>query len=143
MRKYGNPGIWTEWIIFSDDATVLAGESGKWTPVLSAGVKITNGAGYYYKIGKLVYCNVIIWIDSSEATDEKLTISLPFTAAHIRSYGTVGYLSPFNFPNLCVGIVNDNNIATLIYSDSNNRTAEVKGNEINIAIQFTLTYVTQ
>ena len=23
MRKYGNPGIWTEWIIFSDDATVL------------------------------------------------------------------------------------------------------------------------
>lgn len=22
MRKYGNPGIWTEWIIFSDDATI-------------------------------------------------------------------------------------------------------------------------
>ena len=24
MRKYGNPGIWTEWTIFSDDATLTA-----------------------------------------------------------------------------------------------------------------------
>ena len=24
MRKYGNPGIWTDWLYFSDDDTVLA-----------------------------------------------------------------------------------------------------------------------
>ena len=127
---------------FSDDATILAGESGKWTPVLSAGVKITNGAGYYHKIGKLVYCNVLIWIDSSEATDEDLTISLPFISNHDRSYGTVGYLNPFNFPNLCVGVVGKINIANLIYTNTSGETVSIKGNQISTSIQFTITYVT-
>lgn len=116
---------------------------GTWTPELTAGVTITQGGGYYYKIGKLVYCNVVIWIDASQATDEELTISLPFTSDHERSYGTVGYINPLDdFPNLCVGIRNKGNKAQLIYGDTSGATATIKGNQITIAIQFTLTYVT-
>lgn len=116
---------------------------GTWTPELTAGVTITQGGGYYYKIGKLVYCNVVIWLDTSQATDEELTITLPFTSDHERSYGTVGYINPLDdFPNLCVGIRNKGNKAQLIYGDTSGATATIKGNQITIAIQFTLTYVT-
>lgn len=116
---------------------------GTWTPELTAGVTITQGGGYYYKIGKLVYCNVIIWIDASQATDEELTISLPFTSDHERSYGTVGYINPLDdFPNLCVRMLNKDNKAQLIYGNTSGTTSIIKGNQITTAIQFTLTYVT-
>ena len=121
----------------------FAGESGTWIPELTAGVTITQGGGYYYKLGKLVYCNVVIWVDTSQATDEELTISLPFISDDVRSYGTVGYINPlYNFHNLCVGIINKDNSAYLIYGNSNGTTSKIKGNQINTAIQFTLTYVT-
>lgn len=117
-------------------------ETGTWTPVLTAGVEVTQGNGSYYKIGRLVICNVAIWIDSSEATDEDLTISLPFISNHDRSYGTVGYLNPFDFPNLCVGVVGKTNIANLIYTNTSGGTVSIKGNQIRTSIQFTITYVT-
>lgn len=129
---------------FSDDANI--GEVGTWTPTLSAGLTVTSGTGTYYKIGRFVFCNVIIWINSSQATDDDLYITLPFNSANTRTYGTVGYINPFeDFDNLCVGIMNTDNKAYLIYApgDDITNTNYIKGNQITTAIQFTICYIVQ
>lgn len=133
---------WNAWKYFSDDANI--GEFGTWTPTLSAGLTVTSGTGTYYKIGRFVFCNVIIWINSSQATDDDLYITLPFNSAYTRTYGTVGYINPFeDFDNLCVGIVNTDNKAYLIYApgDDISNTKYIKGNQITTAIQFTICYI--
>ena len=145
VYRFANTGstVWSDWLYFSDDATVLSGKSGTWDPTLTAGVTVSGGYGQYYKIGKLVYCNVLIWIDTSQATDEELTISLPFTSDYARAYGTVGYTAPLNnFPNLCVGIIGNDNKAQLFYGNTSGTASAIKGNQISTAIQFTIMYVT-
>ena len=52
------------------------------------------------------------------------------------------HLGLYSFPNLCVGIINKDSKAYLIYGNSNGTTSRIKGNQINTAIQFTITYVT-
>lgn len=120
-------------------------ETGTWTPVLTAGVEVKQGNGSYYKIGRLVICNVAIWIDSSQATDDDLYISLPYASSSSRAYGIVGYIEPFiDFSNVCVGILGSDNRACLIYSpsDASGVTDIIKGSEMNTSIQFTIAYIT-
>ena len=50
MRKYGNPGIWTEWKTFSDDATLFTGTA------IQSGDDLNDYTtpGIYYSASQLV-----------------------------------------------------------------------------------------
>lgn len=120
-----------------------AGESGTWTPELTASVTITQGECVYYKIGKFVWCRVSIWIDVTQATSENFYVTMPFNSIYSRVYGTIGYLyGATSFPNACVGIINPGDNKAGIYYGTDGGMLQAKGNQLSTALQFTIMYVT-
>ena len=123
--------------------TYSAGESGTWTPELTAGVTVTQGEGVYYKLGKFVWCRVSIWIDVTQATSENFYVTMPFNSIYSRVYGTIGYLyGATSFPNACVGIINPGDNKAGIYYGTDGGILQAKGNQLSTALQFTIMYVT-
>lgn len=64
MRKYGNPGIWTEWKTFSDDATLFTPQN----------VAITDGDyghvnGNFYRIGSILIFSFYITLTKEYSTE--------------------------------------------------------------------------
>ena len=94
---------------------------GTWTPALTNGGTTRDASGYYYRLGKFIYCyaEIVILANQSGAAAIKLDASaLPFEPAH-RGFGTWSASSGNKRNGLLVAPYNLTDIVFMFDTNSN------------------------